>query len=1092
MSVDMIRYCYIIFLIIAGVLSAVADTAPVGGFGVEKGRIFSVGKNGFKAVGNGIRINDSDITLDGLDHSITIPGSEKLDSAAGMTVFIKCRWRTMPGNDDMNKRLDAFAFKEDQFIFSRQDNRIYINFFNGRKWGASIYSGHILPKSDDADFHTIVMTAKRHLVVDQGEDWLEVAVWLDGKPLLSRKIQKYNVNVSKKPVELASGKKFSKPWSFGGDVAEIQVFDKVLGPAAIRKLCKFQSAKYVYPKGGKIVMKGTDTELTLLEASNFVHPVSLFDRKAGREIFADGSKLFSVDCRKGMQSVKISPLSDGMKSYFLKRPQRENGRWKFSISYKKEAVPKSPVTFDAVCNFSYTEDRLEYTLEIKNVRNGRLTDVFYPDLQFKPLKNGMDYMLVPQMCGVAYPDAAKRNVCYGEVYPRGMASMQCGAFYDSIGGIYVSPGDPEGLVKILNYSASEDTLDAVVSWEVHNNKFKNKARAAVEIFRGSWYDAGLIYRAELNRNNAMWWGKSHADVDTPQWMKNSTWSMNITFPYVSEKDIIKITKYFEAPPSLFVWGWWELGGNDLGPNIRPTPEILEFYRALQKHGVRITPYINGRLWPSFDRQGEDFEYTKYGIPAAVINNGQKVMETYGITPCVVLCPSTETYQKRIPEFALKIAAHGADGVYVDQIGAAAAPVCVSDKHSHEVGDLKFWYTNGHYPAYNSIRKNPLFKDKILSTEDHSETCVGIFDTMLPWRWLYNDMVPLFPMVFAGRTQFYGRDSAAANAPFTKTAMMLNNGEQLGWYNHLILSPLNGELRRFVKRMIHSRIAMLPFFNEGEMARPPHYTTSVIREREYWGTHGDKFITMPRIQTSLWKKGYDHALIIVNTSDKRLSGTLEIELPQKKYQAKVYSSFADMSEYTVENNLVRYDIPSYGSQIIYFHQSGKCNNAIKENFDKAFKIIHAAMTDSDPFKFDVNKKIYKGKVKNPFEWQDSGKSYFITGAQKQPHGGLFWIANAVAGGEKYDFGSDCKGFEIELVRMAGFVASGKIRFCVNGVEEKDTVAELFVDNSTLQSANLKDWKTVKVDLKHPLQGEQTLYIVFNGFSFCNAKNWRAVK
>ena len=130
--------------------------------------------------------------------------------------------------------------------------------------------------------------------------------------------------------------------------------------------------------------------------------------------------------------------------------------------------------------------------------------------------------------------------------------------------------------------------------------------------------------------------------------------------------------------------------------------------------------------------------------------------------------------------------------------------------------------------------------------------------------------------------------------------------------------------------------------------------------------------------------------------------------------------------------------------------------------------------------------------DPFEWQDCGKSYYISGAQKQPGGGLFWIANGIAGAGKYDFGNNCKHFEIELVRMAGFVSSGKIRFCTNGIEEKDTVAEIFIDSSVVQSANLKDWQKVKVELKRQLKGEQLLYIVFEGFSFCNVKNWRAVK
>ena len=73
--------------------------------------------------------------------------------------------------------------------------------------------------------------------------------------------------------------------------------------------------------------------------------------------------------------------------------------------------------------------------------------------------------------------------------------------------------------------------------------------------------------------------------------------------------------------------------------------------------------------------------------------------------------------------------------------------------------------------------------------------------------------------------------------------------------------------------------MLPFFNYGMMARPVELTSFVPQEKEFWGNHGDKFVTMKKIQSSLWKLDNNYALIIVNTSDKKLSGSLKINLPK---------------------------------------------------------------------------------------------------------------------------------------------------------------------------------------------------------------------
>ena len=1084
-----------LFLLLSAALAlSAADDGILGGFKVSGNRMNPVGKNRLvKPESTKIQVNENYITLDGFTHGITIVGSETLDCEKGMTAVIKCRWRTMPGNNELFRKMDALIFKDDQFAFMRQDDRIYINFFNGQKWKGVVYSSNILPKPDDARFHTLVMTVKRHYLVDQGEDWIEVQGWLDGKVAVSRKLPHYRIHRSAKPVELGSGLRFGRCWDFGGDIAEAYIIPKVLGPAEIRKISNWQKPKIVRPAGKKIAMKGKNSILTLLSAPGYVHPVSFYDAKVKRELLADSCKMFSVTCQSGKKWQEVSPLSPGMKSFLLRPPKQKDGVWTFSIGCRKEAVKDSPVTFSAVCDYRYWNDRLEYSLKISGTANGRIQTVSYPDVHLNPLKAGRDFLLVPQMCGVVHPDAAARNAGYSEMYPRGMASMQLGAYYDSRGGVYISTGDPKGHVKILNFSASEDQCEALTQWDVHDNRFDIPCRAALELFRGDWYDAGLIYRAEQARNNSMWWRKTLPETDTPEWMRNATWSMSVTIPYFPEDQIIRLRNYFESPPTLFIWGWWEEGGTSLAPTIRATPEIIEFYRAVQKHGVRVTPYINGRLWAKFDHRGRSREYETVGLPAAVINNGAPAAETYPSIPTVVLCPSTKTYRERIPQLALKIMAQGADGVYVDQVGAAAAKVCTSDKHDHRPGDLKFWYTNGHYPTYMAIRKDPRAKGKILSTEDHSETCVRIFDTMLPWRWLYENMVPLFPMVFSGRTQFYGRDSAGIHAPYTKTAWMLANGEQMGNYNHILLSPLMDDFRRFLKRMIHTRTALLPFFNEGMMARPPRFTSPVPVEKEYWGVHGDKYITMPKIISSFWQLQKERALLLVNTGTKPLKTSLELELPAGKYRAAVFSSFAEPREYPVRDGKYACTLPGRGNQVVWFYPEGQCSPVRKAEFERCFRTIRKTLTESNPFPLDLKQKSWKGKIRTPWNWLDTGDCYLRIGAQKQPGGGLYWIANGIIGIGKIDFGTDqCKGFEMELVRLSSFSSPGTIRFCLDGIAPEQTVAEFKVNDRNVVSANPKDWKTVKIELKRPVSGTHFLYIVFNGFSFCNAKNWRAVK
>jgi hypothetical protein len=62
----------------------------------------------------------------------------------------------------------------------------------------------------------------------------------------------------------------------------------------------------------------------------------------------------------------------------------------------------------------------------------------------------------------------------------------------------------------------------------------------------------------------------------------------------------------------FHWYNWHLipYDNDY-PHYFPTkPGFIEGIRELQEAGIRVMPYINGRLWDTRDRGGEDWQFTE--------------------------------------------------------------------------------------------------------------------------------------------------------------------------------------------------------------------------------------------------------------------------------------------------------------------------------------------------------------------------------------------------------------------------------------------------------------------------------------------------
>ena len=97
--------CLFSIFILFFTLIANAETNDIaGGFTVSQNKLQPIGKNGFKLNEQPVLINDSYVTLDGLNNTFIIPNSENIDCEKGMTIFIKCRWKTMPNNKPFNKQ----------------------------------------------------------------------------------------------------------------------------------------------------------------------------------------------------------------------------------------------------------------------------------------------------------------------------------------------------------------------------------------------------------------------------------------------------------------------------------------------------------------------------------------------------------------------------------------------------------------------------------------------------------------------------------------------------------------------------------------------------------------------------------------------------------------------------------------------------------------------------------------------------------------------------------------------------------------------------------------------------------------------------
>lgn len=101
---------------------------------------------------------------------------------------------------------------------------------------------------------------------------------------------------------------------------------------------------------------------------------------------------------------------------------------------------------------------------------------------------------------------------------------------------------------------------------------------------------------------------------------------------------------------------------------------------MQALGVRVAPYINGRIfdkgtksWVADDNAAQ-VSAAKQAAPSLGGTNVSFYDESYGSkAKFAVMCPHTAYWQKTIAEVVDKLTnGYATDGVYIDQIAAAGA------------------------------------------------------------------------------------------------------------------------------------------------------------------------------------------------------------------------------------------------------------------------------------------------------------------------------------------------------------------------------------------------------------------------------------
>lgn len=408
----------------------------------------------------------------------------------------------------------------------------------------------------------------------------------------------------------------------------------------------------------------------------------------------------------------------------------------------------------------------------------------------------------------------KPDLKYDSTYPSCTSIMQFLAFYNQGKGLYIGTHDPQGNHKYYNVQAGKDNVSFFcLNWPGNTDKtggvYKVPYEAVLGVFDGSYYEAAQIYR-DFSFKTA--WGKLPISKrEMPQWVKdNDLWFMMESLP-VSEYGIgKKLVDYFGMPFGFHWYRWFQIPHDIFYPDyFPPKPGFAGGVKELQALGIRVMPYINGRLsdeksktWPAENLEKATCKY-----------DGKPIQEVYiPNVPLDIMCPYTEQWQKKIADVADTIAnVYGTDGVYIDQICAAAAVRCFDPTHGHPVGGGHFW-VDGYRKMMDEVRSR-IPKDKILTTEENIECFIDKFDLQLLVNTPINTArpIPLYPAVYSGRSMAFGfqydlwRDSASHTPVRAKQARAFVWGSQIGWVHaDRLMEPASAKEAEYLRNMARCR------------------------------------------------------------------------------------------------------------------------------------------------------------------------------------------------------------------------------------------------------------------------------------------------
>lgn len=641
-----------------------------------------------------------------------------------------------------------------------------------------------------------------------------------------------------------------------------------------------------------------DLELAFLPTDRGVTLASIRDRKQDRALLSAPGAIFTLTAERLSDGETCTVTSDA--DFSVSSVAVEGSSCTIFCS-GCGAIPGLTVTL--LLTASQEQNRITFQTVLQSANpDYTLTSCDYPTLWFDVGKDV--HFLSPYGCGEAM-DSDSELFGHGyrsaQDYPSYGASFQFMAAWNDQTRrcLYYGVHDPAPAAKkfhfvrevnspIMHVKASQPLCES----DRPCNGQTLYGSCVWQLTDGDWYDAALIYRAWMEQN-ASW----VPEVGRPDggWLQDiDAWFLVHIDKDDFADEILEAAKDLGVRCAVHLYLWHNNPFDNDYPHYFPEkPTVRRELKKLQDAGIRVIPYINGRLWDTRDRGVEDWQYTSVAKPMATKDRTGKVFtESYSAkeengehTVLAVMCPSTALWQETVKRVCNRLVNDiGFDGVYLDQIAAAKPQLCADRTHNHLPGGGSWWMER-----YNDLlcHVSRVGDPAVLATECTGEPFMKHIQAYLSWLWIKNQQVPVFPVLYADRVVTFGisyhsMQGAERDGMAIFYAQSLLYGEQMGWLSPKLYRSMPE--KEFFRKLVGVRARLHHLFHGGVMLRPPVLSDDAPRLRcERCSQAYFNLVDYPAVQGALWRdRAGKTYLLLVNASASQANVSCETELPDGSY------------------------------------------------------------------------------------------------------------------------------------------------------------------------------------------------------------------